>query len=179
LRSCWPRVAVAANAAHPWTGRTFGRPDSRSLRTRRRFNSVPQLAATVSAHRAHRREQAMNNRLIVGAAIGDCVHVAGVVNFLNLAEELGYETICLGPAISVDALLEKVAAHDPGVVAVGYRLTPENCRNLLGELTAKAATTAGGRSWLFGGTEPCVAIAHETGLFQMAFASGASKQAVV
>ncbi|HXD86076.1 MAG TPA: hypothetical protein VN641_06265 [Urbifossiella sp.] len=121
----------------------------------------------------------MNNRLIVGAAIGDCVHVAGVVNFLNLAEEFGYKTICLGPAISVDALLEKVAALDPGVVAVGYRLTPENCRSLLGELTAKAATTAGGRSWLFGGTEPCVAIAHETGLFQMAFASGASKQAVV
>ena len=30
----------------------------------------------------------MNDRLIVGAAIGDCVHVAGVVNFLNLAEQL-------------------------------------------------------------------------------------------
>ena len=28
----------------------------------------------------------MKDHLIVGAAIGDCVHVAGVVNFLNLAE---------------------------------------------------------------------------------------------
>src|SRR6185312_4223209 len=139
LRSCWPRVAVAANAAHPWTGRTFGRPDSRSLRTRRRFNSVPQLAATVSAHRAHRREQAMNNRLIVGAAIGDCVHVAGVVNFLNLAEELGYKTVCLGPAVSVDTLLNHLAALDPARVAVGYRLTPENCRRLLAELADKIA----------------------------------------
>jgi hypothetical protein len=122
----------------------------------------------------------MNEKRIVGAAIGDCVHVAGVVNFLNLAEQLGYETICLGPAISVDDLLDKIRAHDPAMVAVGYRLTPENCHNLLAELTAKVATRGEGqRAWLFGGTEPCVAIARETGLFRMTFASGTSKQAVV
>jgi hypothetical protein len=122
----------------------------------------------------------MNDKLIVGAAIGDCVHVAGVVNFLNLAEQLGFRTICLGPAVSVDTLLEKIAAHDPAFVAVGYRLTPENCRNLLTELTAKAtAQGETGRAWLFGGTEPCVAIANETGFFDIAFASGASKVAVV
>jgi hypothetical protein len=122
----------------------------------------------------------MNSQLIVGAAIGDCVHVAGVVNFLNLAEQLGYQTVCLGPAVSVDALLERVAALDPAHVAVGYRLTPENCRNLLAELTAKVkATGQGQRAWLFGGTEPCVAVARECGLFQMTFASGTSKPAVV
>jgi hypothetical protein len=122
----------------------------------------------------------MNDRLIVGAAIGDCVHVAGVVNFLNLAEQLGYRTVCLGPAVSVDDLLAQVAALDPALVAVGYRLTPENCRNLLAELRAKAeARGEARRTWLFGGTEPCVAVARETGLFQMTFASGASKQAVV
>ena len=122
----------------------------------------------------------MQERLILGAAIGDCVHVAGVVNFLNLAEELGYHTVCLGPAVSVDALLDKVAELDPALVAVGYRLTPENCRRLLDELAAKTkARGQAGRRWLFGGTEPCVAVARETGLFQMAFASGASKQAVV
>jgi hypothetical protein len=120
----------------------------------------------------------MNEKLIVGAAIGDCVHVAGVVNFLNLAEELGYQTVCLGPAVSVDALLEKVHALDPALVAVGYRLTPENCRRLLADLTARAQSE-NKRRWLFGGTEPCVAVARETGLFQMTFASGVSKQAVV
>ncbi len=122
----------------------------------------------------------MNSRLIVGAAIGDCVHVAGVVNFLNLAEQLGFKTICLGPAISVDTLLDKVAAIDPAMVAVGYRLTPENCRNLLAELAAKVASRGDNRrAWLFGGTEPCVAIARDSGLFQMTFASGTSKQSVV
>jgi hypothetical protein len=122
----------------------------------------------------------MKDKLIVGAAVGDCVHVAGVVNFLNLAEELGYRTVCLGPAVSVDDLLAKVVAFDPALVAVGYRLTPENCRNLLAELATKVeARGEGGRAWLFGGTEPCVAVARETGLFRMTFASGTSKQAVV
>src|SRR6516165_9377755 len=109
----------------------------------------------------------MNDRLILGAAVGDCVHVAGVVNFLNLAEQLGYQTVCLGPAVSVDALLDKVVALDPAVVAVGYRLTPENCRNLLRELAAKvAARGEHRRAWLFGGTEPCAAAAREVGLFR-------------
>ncbi|HWG45906.1 MAG TPA: hypothetical protein VN688_24305 [Gemmataceae bacterium] len=122
----------------------------------------------------------MKSDLILGAAIGDCVHVAGVVNFLNLAEQLGYETVCLGPAIDVDDLLDQVEAHDPAIVAVGYRLTPENCRNLLEELATKAtARGQAGRSWLFGGTEPCVAIAQAMGFFGMTFASGTSKQAVV
>ena len=122
----------------------------------------------------------MNEKLIVGAAIGDCVHVAGVVNFLNLAEELGYQTVCLGPAVAVDALLDKVAALDPAMVAVGYRLTPDNCRRLLAELSSKVSAGGDrGRAWLFGGTEPCVAAARATGLFQMTFASGTSKQAVV
>jgi hypothetical protein len=122
----------------------------------------------------------MKDNLIVGAAIGDCVHVAGVVNFLDLAEQVGYRTVCLGPAVSVDDLLQKVADHDPAVVAVGYRLTPENCRNLLAELKARADERGErGRTWLFGGTEPCVAVARETGLFHKAFASGTSRQAVI
>jgi len=122
----------------------------------------------------------MKKNLIVGAAIGDCVHVAGVVNFLDLAEQLGYEMVCLGPAVSVDDFLDRVAKLDPEIAAVGYRLTPENCRNLLEELRAKAAARGQTqRTWLFGGTEPCVAVARASGLFQMAFSSGTSKQAVV
>src|SRR5436190_12374176 len=112
----------------------------------------------------------MKDHLIVGAAIGDCVHVAGVVNFLDLAEQLGYKTVCLGPAVSIDALLTRVEELDPALVAVGYRLTPENCRNLLHELKDRAEQrNQTDRAWLFGGTEPCVAVARESGLFQAAF----------
>jgi hypothetical protein len=81
----------------------------------------------------------MKEGLIVGAAIGDCVHVAGVVNFLNLTEQLGYTTVCLGPAVSVEDLLDRVAALDPAIVAVGYRLTPENRASLLSYLKRQAS----------------------------------------
>jgi hypothetical protein len=122
----------------------------------------------------------MKDRLIVGAAIGDCVHVAGVVNFLNLAEQLDYDTVCLGPAVAVDDLLDHIDELDPAIVAVGYRLTPENCRNLLADLSAKVAARGGTeRTWLFGGTEPCVQVAQQTGLFHTTFASGTSKPQVV
>src|SRR5215469_7780516 len=105
----------------------------------------------LAPEKRHVESKCMKKNLIVGAAIGDCVHVAGVVNFLNLAEQLGYETVCLGPAVAVDTLLDKVAALDPAMVAVGYRLTPENCRSLLGELAAKAgARGETRRAWLFG-----------------------------
>ena len=123
----------------------------------------------------------VNVELVQFTQGGDALDaVAGVVNFLNLAEQLGYETVCLGPAVAIDALLAKIEALDPALVAVGYRLTPENCRSLLADLAAKVkARGHGNRRWLFGGTEPCVAAARETGLFQRMFASGASKAAVV
>jgi hypothetical protein len=78
--------------------------------------------------------------------------------------------------VAVDVGEAEVAA----VVAVGYRLTPENCRALLEDLAVQArARGEDRRAWLFGGTEPCVAVAREVGLFQMSFASGASRASVV
>jgi len=37
----------------------------------------------------------------IGAAIGNCVHVGGAVNFLKLAEEEGHSTEFLGAAVSI------------------------------------------------------------------------------
>ena len=45
-------------------------------------------------------------RTVVAAAIGECVHVAGVMNFLRLAEASGWRTVFLGPATPISALLE-------------------------------------------------------------------------
>ena len=44
-------------------------------------------------------------RKILAAALGNCVHVAGVLHFLNLARQSGYETVFLGPAVEVDRLI--------------------------------------------------------------------------
>ncbi len=114
-------------------------------------------------------------RLILGAAIGDCVHVAGVVNFLNLAESTGIPTICLGPAISVPELLAAVSEHRPDTVAVGYRLTPGAWAGVLQELrTAVAAAGLAHLNWVFGGTTPCAQIAAESGFFTAVFPSDAT-----
>ncbi len=54
---------------------------------------------------------------VVAAALGECVHVAGVMNFLCLAEEAGWRTVFLGPAgseiIETDRATQEVQDEDP------------------------------------------------------------------
>ncbi len=45
-------------------------------------------------------------KTVIAAALGECVHVAGVSNFLRLAETAGWKTVFLGPAVPVEALLD-------------------------------------------------------------------------
>jgi len=40
-------------------------------------------------------------KTVIAGALGECVHVAGVSNFLRLAEAAGWHTIFLGPAASI------------------------------------------------------------------------------
>ena len=42
---------------------------------------------------------------ILAAAVGDCIHVIGVRNFLQLAKREGYDTFFLGARVSVDKLV--------------------------------------------------------------------------
>ena len=60
---------------------------------------------------------------ILGASIGNCVHVAGVAHFLDLAEQEGYETIFLGPAVSIDVLYENVYKYKPDILSLGERFS--------------------------------------------------------
>lgn len=96
----------------------------------------------------------------LGAAIGNCVHVGGIVNFLRLAEQEGHQTSFLGPAVSIDKLVEKTIEIKPDVVAIGFRLTPRNVEPLLKELEMhiqeKGLTDI---EWIFGGTKPVAEVA--------------------
>jgi len=111
----------------------------------------------------------MSRRLILGASIGNCVHVAGVVHFLNLAEDLGYETVFAGPAIKVDAILDLVQKHGADMVALGYRLTPENIVPVVEELKEKSKVLAKQPVWTFGGTSPVAAVVSTLGFFDKIF----------
>ena len=63
-------------------------------------------------------------KTVVAAALGECVHVAGVVNFLRLAEASGWRTVFLGPAVGVNELLAAAKREQADLVGVSYRLTP-------------------------------------------------------
>lgn len=107
---------------------------------------------------------------IVGAALGNCVHVGGVLNFLRLAESAGYQTKFLGPAVSIRELIGAIIEADPAIIAVGYRLTPETGYRLLMELKgAILEADLMHKTFLFGGTPPMAAEAVKVGLFQQVF----------
>src|SRR4030042_258030 len=109
-------------------------------------------------------------RTIVAAALGECVHVAGVLNFLRLAESNGWRTIFLGPAVTIDELLRSARQENADLVGVSYRLTPETGERLLGEFAEEAdELRASGVSFAFGGTPPVADKARGLGFFERVF----------
>ena len=71
---------------------------------------------------------------ILGAAIGTCVHIGGLSHFLKLAESEGYISSLLGPAISIEHIIDAIRQQRPDILALSYRLTPEVAANLFKEL---------------------------------------------
>ncbi len=109
-------------------------------------------------------------KTVVAAALGECVHVAGVLNFLRLAEIAGWRTVFLGPAVTIDDVLKSVRQEDAALVGVSYRLTPETGERLLGEF-AEAADylRSSGVRFAFGGTPPVAERALRLGFFEQVF----------
>ena len=106
----------------------------------------------------------------IGAAIGNCVHIGGAVNFLRLAEQEGNEIIFLGAAVSIDKLVEKVIELKPDIVAVGYRLTAQNVVPLLKELERQIDEKKLDHcQWIFGGTKPVAEEARKFSYFSKIF----------
>jgi len=105
-------------------------------------------------------------RTVVAGALGECVHVAGVMNFLRLAEMAGWRTVFLGPAVEPDAFLAEVKKEKADLVAVSYRLTPETGERLLGEFAeASDELYSQGVRFAFGGTPPVAERARQMGFF--------------
>ncbi len=122
----------------------------------------------------------MAKGVVLAGALGECVHVAGVLSFLRLAEQEGYRGVFLGPAVPVADFVEAIAKHQPELVAISYRLSPETGGPLLQEF-AKAVEDAGlsHRRFCFGGTPPMAAIARRIALFERAFSGQESAEEVV
>lgn len=111
----------------------------------------------------------MKKGLVIAASLGNCVHVAGAIHFLELAADEGYETLFLGPAVKTDFLLSQVAALKPAIVSVGYRLTPENVEPLLDALIDGSRALKVQPRWVFGGTRPVAERAARRNFFDKVF----------
>jgi len=120
------------------------------------------------------------SRSVLGAAIGDCVHVAGLLHFLRIAEDEGYETTFMGAGIPIKDLVGAIVESDPGLVAVSYRLTPEVAARLLAELR-DAVSEAGlsHKRYVFGGTLPVCRVAEQVGLFEAIFSGHSQVDEVI
>jgi len=106
---------------------------------------------------------------IAGASMGDCVHVAGVLNFLRLAEDQGYDVTFLGPAKSPEELGLYARENRPDILAVGYRLDPVAAGKLIERLRGSLARHGALPRLVFGGTPPVAEVARASGLFEAVF----------
>lgn len=119
-------------------------------------------------------------KTVVAGALGECVHVAGVMNFLRLAESAGWNTIFLGPAVPVQEILRVAREQNADLVGVSYRLTPETGERLLGEFAETADDLhARGVRFAFGGTPPVAERAKQIGFFEQVFDGTETKDAVL
>jgi len=123
---------------------------------------------------------AKNMGTVVAAALGECVHVAGVMGFLRLAEAAGWRTVFLGPAVPIKEVMAAARREKADLVGVSYRLTPETGERLLAEFAEEAddLRTAGVR-FAFGGTPPVAERARAFGFFERVFEGGEPAEAVL
>ncbi len=119
-------------------------------------------------------------KTVVAAAVGECVHVAGVINFLRLAESAGWRAIFLGPAVPIKDLLRAAVREGADLVGVSYRLTPETGERLIGEFAEEAdELRRAGMRFAFGGTPPVVARIRAMEFFERVFDGSEAPHEVV
>jgi methylmalonyl-CoA mutase cobalamin-binding subunit len=109
-------------------------------------------------------------KTVVAGALGECVHVAGVLRFLQLAQDAGWRSIFLGPAVSIETLIEAAHRENAALVGVSYRLTPETGERLLGDFAEAASQLyENGVKFVFGGTPPVTECVEKLGFFEKTF----------
>jgi methylmalonyl-CoA mutase cobalamin-binding subunit len=119
-------------------------------------------------------------KTVVAGALGECVHVAGVLNFLRLAETAGWRVVFLGPAVSVENVLAATRREKADLVGVSYRLTPETGERLLADFAEEAdELRAAGVRFAFGGTPPVAERARAIGFFERVFDGSEPAEAVL
>lgn len=109
---------------------------------------------------------------ILGAAVGGCVHIAGILSFLSIANKAGFQTKFLGTAVSAENLLKEISQFKPDIIGLSYRLSPESAEKIFLQLKQKLGSRSdklGRKNLLFilGTTKPVESALEKTGLSEM------------
>lgn len=103
---------------------------------------------------------------IVGATVGNCVHTAGILNFLNEARKLKHEVAFLGVSLAAEELIRRIKLERPDIVALSYRLTPEVAKRIFQEIECLLEKEQlKGIKFIFGGTESVCKVARNFNFF--------------
>src|SRR5512139_181971 len=138
------------------------------------------VMAPAGGSEINERKKMNQRKTVVAGALGECVHVAGVTNFLRLAESAGWRTIFLGPSVPIDEVLKAAQDENADLVGVSYRLTPETGERLLGEFAEAASELhEKGMRFAFGGTPPVVERVRKMGFFERLFDGSEPPDAVL
>ena len=121
----------------------------------------------------------MKKKKILGASIGNCVHVGGLYHFMKIAEAEGFDIVFLGPAVSIDRLVDEIILNNPDIVAISYRLTSENAISLFDQLKTQIDICKLEKvKFIFGGTTPVAEVAKEYNFFAKVFTSEDSESEI-
>lgn len=100
-------------------------------------------------------------RRVLNCSIDPCVHTLGVEKFAEWMETMGigYLAIKLGPAVSIDELIDKIRESKPEVVSFCYRLGDLHVDEIIKELVEKVCkfelqNAKSGIRYCFGGLRP-------------------------
>jgi len=123
---------------------------------------------------------------ILGAAAGSCVHVAGIINFLQIAENIGFETKFLGSAVDAERIISEIKTFNPEIVGISYRLSPESAVEIFSEikkalLESIPASAIENILFMLGTTRPVSDALEKAGLldmFKYVFTGGESTEKI-
>ncbi len=116
---------------------------------------------------------------ILGACVGSCVHVAGILNFLNLADSYKYRTKFLGSACGVEEIKKGIKEFNPDILAVSYRLSPESALPVFKELKNKVYEKYKGKiKFILGTTKPVAEVVEALKIFDIVFTGEEGKEIV-
>ncbi len=108
-------------------------------------------------------------KIILCATLGSCVHVAGIFNFMKLAQEQNYKTEFLRPPNTIFEIIQKIHQTDADIIALSYRLTPEVAVDIIKELQLNLTQELKSKIWIFGGTTPVCEAIKPLGVFHHYF----------